>query len=388
MDRRCSPRTFLRLTPKPCAAPGERERSWSARPRHTSSRGESPPSTRRWERAATPGRRIAFREDRAAAPRSRWRQAWSPWPWEATRAARSASPRASAGRSGASRHTGGSTAPGSSRWLPRSTTQGPWRAPPQTPRCYSACSPTGHLVTARSDPRRRTSTTRAIGLCADLHLVPLTPEVQDAFDAAVDAAVSLGAQLVEVTLPEAAGAYDAFGQVQRCEALRTHTRAGLFPARREEYGSDVRGRLELATKTTLADYLEGTIRREQLRAGFSPGLRRGRSGDHAGDGGAAGADRTGSRDPPRRGDRLQGARDGLHLSPGPGRDYPPARSGRDSTPWACLPRSSSPAQPSASSACSRRRRRCMRRPRGSAAPTGLGGQRRLALRARDGSSGP
>lgn len=108
----------------------------------------------------------------------------------------------------------------------------------------------------------------SIGLCADLHLVPLTPEVQDAFDAAVDAAVNLGAQLVEVTLPEAAGAYDAFGQVQRCEALRTHTRAGLFPARREEYGSDVRGRLELATKTTLADYLEGTIRREQLRAGF------------------------------------------------------------------------------------------------------------------------
>lgn len=107
-----------------------------------------------------------------------------------------------------------------------------------------------------------------IGLCDDLHLVPLAPEVQDAFDAAVDAAASLGAQLVEVTLPEASGAYDAFGRVQRCEALRTHTRAGLFPARRDEYGSDVRDRLELATKTTLADYLEGTIRREHLRAGF------------------------------------------------------------------------------------------------------------------------
>lgn len=107
-----------------------------------------------------------------------------------------------------------------------------------------------------------------IGLCDDLHLVPLTPEVQDAFEAAVDAAAGIGAQLVEVTLPEAAGAYDAFGQVQRCEALRTHTRAGLFPARRDEYGSDVRARLELATKTTLADYLEGAIQREHLRAGF------------------------------------------------------------------------------------------------------------------------
>jgi aspartyl-tRNA(Asn)/glutamyl-tRNA(Gln) amidotransferase subunit A len=107
-----------------------------------------------------------------------------------------------------------------------------------------------------------------IGLCDDLHLVPLAPEVQDAFDAAVDAAASHGAQLVEVALPEAAGAYAAFGQVQRCEALRSHTRAGLFPARREEYGSDVLARLELATTTTLDGYLEGTIHRETLRAGF------------------------------------------------------------------------------------------------------------------------
>jgi aspartyl-tRNA(Asn)/glutamyl-tRNA(Gln) amidotransferase subunit A len=107
-----------------------------------------------------------------------------------------------------------------------------------------------------------------IGLCHDLHLVPLAPEVQDAFDAAVDAAASLGARLVEVTLPEAAGAYDAFREVQPCEVLRTHTRAALFPARREEYGADVRSRLELATTMTLGDYLEGTLHRGMLRAGF------------------------------------------------------------------------------------------------------------------------
>jgi aspartyl-tRNA(Asn)/glutamyl-tRNA(Gln) amidotransferase subunit A len=107
-----------------------------------------------------------------------------------------------------------------------------------------------------------------IGLCEDLHLVPLTLEVHHAFRAAVDAASALGAELVEVALPEAAGAYDAFGRVQRCEALHTHTRAGLFPARRGEYGSDVLGRLELATTMTLEDYLEGATRREMLRTGF------------------------------------------------------------------------------------------------------------------------
>lgn len=107
-----------------------------------------------------------------------------------------------------------------------------------------------------------------VGLCQDLHLVPLAAEVEHAFRAAADAAATLGAELVEVALPDAAGAYEAFGRVQRCEALRTHTEAGLFPARRAEYGKDVLDRLELATTTTLREYLEGTERRELLRAGF------------------------------------------------------------------------------------------------------------------------
>ena len=45
--------------------------------------------------------------------------------------------------------------------------------------------------------------------------------------------------------------------IQRCEALSSHIKAGLFPARREEYGEDVRGRLELAETMALADYLGG-----------------------------------------------------------------------------------------------------------------------------------
>ncbi len=107
-----------------------------------------------------------------------------------------------------------------------------------------------------------------VGLCRDLHLVPLAPEVQAAFDAATDALAGLGAEPVEVALPEAGGAYEAFSWVQRREALRTHIEAGLFPVRRSEYGRDVLERLELATKTTLEDYLKGTARRESLRAGF------------------------------------------------------------------------------------------------------------------------
>jgi aspartyl-tRNA(Asn)/glutamyl-tRNA(Gln) amidotransferase subunit A len=107
-----------------------------------------------------------------------------------------------------------------------------------------------------------------IGVCPDLHAVPLAAEIASAFDAAVGALGGLGAELVEVQLPEAAGVYETFGVIQRSEALFTHTRAGLFPARRAHYGKDVLGRLELAQAMTLADYLEATTRRELLRAGF------------------------------------------------------------------------------------------------------------------------
>jgi aspartyl-tRNA(Asn)/glutamyl-tRNA(Gln) amidotransferase subunit A len=107
-----------------------------------------------------------------------------------------------------------------------------------------------------------------IGLCPDMHLVALAPEIDASYRHAVDAAAGAGAELVDVALPEAAGAYQAFGAVQRCEALRTHTEAGLWPARRAEYGADVLARLEMATNTTLSDYLEGITWRERLRAGL------------------------------------------------------------------------------------------------------------------------
>ena len=107
-----------------------------------------------------------------------------------------------------------------------------------------------------------------VGLCQDLHLVPVAAEVNAAFRTAADAAVDLGAKLVEVDLPEAAGAYEAFGRVQRGEALLTHTRAGLYPARRGEYGKDVRERLDLASTMPHEDYLDGIAARERLRSGF------------------------------------------------------------------------------------------------------------------------
>jgi aspartyl-tRNA(Asn)/glutamyl-tRNA(Gln) amidotransferase subunit A len=108
-----------------------------------------------------------------------------------------------------------------------------------------------------------------VGECPDLSAVRPTQEIEAAFRAAAGVLVRLGAELVEVALPEAEGAFQNFGVLQRSEALHTHVQAGLFPSRRDEYGHDVRTRLELAQNMTLAEYVAATAWREKLRSSFA-----------------------------------------------------------------------------------------------------------------------
>ncbi|MFN8224273.1 MAG: amidase [Gaiellales bacterium] len=108
-----------------------------------------------------------------------------------------------------------------------------------------------------------------VGICPDLHQVPLAAANAAAFDAARRIVEELAAAVVEVTMPEAADVYDTFGATQRAEALFTHREAGLFPARAGEYGDDVRGRLELAASQSPDDYLRAAAKRQLLRAGLA-----------------------------------------------------------------------------------------------------------------------
>jgi aspartyl-tRNA(Asn)/glutamyl-tRNA(Gln) amidotransferase subunit A len=108
-----------------------------------------------------------------------------------------------------------------------------------------------------------------VGLCPDLHFVQPAPDVQAGFDDAVRTVTDLGARVEEVSLPGAATLFPTFGVIQRAEAFRTHRDAGLFPSRSDEYGDDVRGRLELGAKTTLDEYLEATTAREHARASMA-----------------------------------------------------------------------------------------------------------------------
>jgi len=108
-----------------------------------------------------------------------------------------------------------------------------------------------------------------VGLCPDLHLVPLSPGVQAVFDSTLATLEAEGARLVSVSLPEGELSYPAFGVIQRAEALDTHRRAGLYPARRGEYGADVLGRLDAAAAVTLEEYLAASADRQRVRSGFA-----------------------------------------------------------------------------------------------------------------------
>ena len=110
---------------------------------------------------------------------------------------------------------------------------------------------------------------RVVGICPDMHLVPLTPAAQRAFDAAVAAASACGARIEQVRIPEVSDVYAVFGVTQRAEALYTHMEAGLYPARAAEYGADVLGRLETAAAEGIRDYLRAAAERARIRAAFA-----------------------------------------------------------------------------------------------------------------------
>jgi len=105
-----------------------------------------------------------------------------------------------------------------------------------------------------------------VGVSRDLHLVPLAADVQAALDDCVRLAGELGAQVMEVPFARAHLIHPTFVAVQGAEALETHRRAHLYPARAAEYGADVRGRLERAADLKPSDYLAATADRERLRS--------------------------------------------------------------------------------------------------------------------------
>ena len=109
-----------------------------------------------------------------------------------------------------------------------------------------------------------------VGICPDLHLLPLDAAVQRVFDQSVDLLARLGARIVEVALPTAPLIEEAFRGIQWSEAYHVHhAQRRLFPAEAASYGKDVAARLELASNTSLREYLDALQAQRRVKADFA-----------------------------------------------------------------------------------------------------------------------
>jgi aspartyl-tRNA(Asn)/glutamyl-tRNA(Gln) amidotransferase subunit A len=104
--------------------------------------------------------------------------------------------------------------------------------------------------------------TPRVAICPDLHLHPLTPGIQRAFERS-----ALALDAFEVAFEHPERIYPAFVAIQSVEAALAH--ADLFPTRRAGYGEDVAARIERALTVTLEEYVEATATRERLRTSFA-----------------------------------------------------------------------------------------------------------------------
>ena len=112
-----------------------------------------------------------------------------------------------------------------------------------------------------------------IGVSADLMNVGLDRSIEAVFDAAASLLKELGAQIVEVDLPDAESIRTAFVPLQMAEAFHMHHSMGLYPQRAGDYGADVRSRLEAASDVSIGDYLAALEQRRRISAAFERELR-------------------------------------------------------------------------------------------------------------------
>lgn len=93
-------------------------------------------------------------------------------------------------------------------------------------------------------------------------------EIRAALEGAARQFERLGAQIEEVALPNIADSVEPSTQIALAEALAYHEGQGYYPARANDYGEDVRKRLEMGGTVRAADYLKAQQMRERVREDF------------------------------------------------------------------------------------------------------------------------
>lgn len=116
--------------------------------------------------------------------------------------------------------------------------------------------------------RSRRGRRPTFGIPQEFFLEILDEEVATAYQNALRLLEKTGARLKEVSFPQMKETEDAGTQIALAESTVYHQDAGWYPARSEDYGEDVRSRLELGTKVTAVRYLQAREFREQLKSLF------------------------------------------------------------------------------------------------------------------------
>jgi aspartyl-tRNA(Asn)/glutamyl-tRNA(Gln) amidotransferase subunit A len=100
-----------------------------------------------------------------------------------------------------------------------------------------------------------------LGLPREFFFDVISPDVQSLFESALRDLRKLGAQIKPISIPLLNKTEDAGNQIAWPEATHFHQQSGWFPARAQEYGDDVRVRLEMGVKTSAVVYLEALAQR-------------------------------------------------------------------------------------------------------------------------------
>jgi aspartyl-tRNA(Asn)/glutamyl-tRNA(Gln) amidotransferase subunit A len=115
-------------------------------------------------------------------------------------------------------------------------------------------------------PHRAAKTPRKLrlGVPKEFFFDEVSAEAGKAFTEAVRSLRVLGANVLEISIPSLADTEDAGNQIAWAEATHYHQQQGWFPARTDEYGGDVRTRLELGTKVSATTYLAALEARDEF----------------------------------------------------------------------------------------------------------------------------
>ncbi|MFZ0736541.1 MAG: amidase [Candidatus Acidiferrales bacterium] len=134
-------------------------------------------------------------------------------------------------------------------------------------------SPFGARQAGRSPVRARRMKFK-LGWPREFFFERVDEEVERAIRAAVKRIEKRGAQIEEVSLGHIGEAGEAGTQIALAEAREYHEAQGYYPARADEYGADVRSRLEQGASVRAIDYLRAFAARARVVAGFDAAFER------------------------------------------------------------------------------------------------------------------